>query len=82
MLQLPPPHCCAPSGSFDGVSRPPEAGGRGCRVCGMPIDRETDSAAARETVGAARAANATAAERVSMPDQFERKQLSGRFAKR
>ncbi|EFJ44089.1 hypothetical protein VOLCADRAFT_95715 [Volvox carteri f. nagariensis] len=51
-LELPCPVCLPPTGSFSGSGAPHGSVSRACKVCGAPVYREWDRAAAREAAAA------------------------------
>lgn len=57
-VHLPPPFCLPPTGSFNGSGASPNAGGRKCNVCGIPVDKDLDGERQRLKVAKARAGNA------------------------
>ncbi|KAJ9529293.1 hypothetical protein QJQ45_007974 [Haematococcus lacustris] len=80
-LQLPPPFCLAPAGSFTGSGLAPEAGARKCTVCGYPVDKEVASQQARAQFQAAAEANPHLLDSPRQ-QEFKRAAWRGRASKR
>ncbi|GLC37620.1 hypothetical protein PLESTB_001667200 [Pleodorina starrii] len=84
-LELPAPVCLPPTGSFSGSGAPRGSVSRACRVCGAPVFRECDkAAAAREGVAVAWAGSpeVAAAAGSAAAEGTAAKRLPGRMCSR
>ncbi|MEW5316788.1 MAG: hypothetical protein WDW38_008138 [Sanguina aurantia] len=80
-LDLPPPFCVGPTGSFTGTGSDPEASSRSCPVCGSPVDKEHASRVARASAMRQQDSNAALADK-PLPRVTKRNALQGRRSKR